>query len=114
MQQVSLIAPEDWALLLAEVRAIRAQLEAAARPTDDYLTLADVATLTRTSQATVRKWIARGKPDQRGHLIKLYTVEFSPGFLRVPRSALVAYGQGLAFNPARLDPLPAGVRTKGA
>ena len=65
---------------------------------DDFLDVQEVATLTRVSTKTVRKWITEGKYDRKGRHIKLYVLEFSPGFPRVPRSALVAYGQGLGYD----------------
>lgn len=69
---------------------------------DDYLDIDQVATLTGFSRKTVRKWIAEGKYDQRGKLIKLFTLEFAPGFPRIPRSALLAFGKGMGFDVGQL------------
>lgn len=71
---------------------------------DDFLDVQEVAALTGVSTKTVRKWIAEGKFDQKGRHIKLYALEFSPGFPRVPRSALVCYGQGLGYDVSKLMP----------
>jgi excisionase family DNA binding protein len=71
---------------------------------DDFLDVQEVAALTGVSTKTVRKWITEGKFDQKGRHIKLYVLEFSPGFPRVPRSALVAYGQGLGYDERQLMP----------
>jgi hypothetical protein len=70
---------------------------------DDYLDIAEVAKLTRTSTKTVTKWLKEGKRDSKGRLIKLYALEFSPGFPRIPRSALVAFGQAQAFDVSTLQ-----------
>ena len=69
---------------------------------DEYLTLSEVAQATRFSERTVKKWIAEGKYDRKGKRITLLAVEFAPGFLRVPRAALLAYGQGVGFTVADL------------
>lgn len=71
---------------------------------DDFLSVAEVAKLTGTSEKTVRKWLSEGKYDQKGQRIKLFALEFSPGFPRIPRSALVAYGRGLGFDVSHLTP----------
>lgn len=105
---VNLLTADDLAPILAELRAIREAQTAAAQPADDYLSVAQVAVATGTSERTVRKWIGEGKPDRRGKIIRLYTLEFSPGFPRVPRSALLAFGQALGFDAAQLQLPPAG------
>ncbi|HEX8505491.1 MAG TPA: helix-turn-helix domain-containing protein [Hymenobacter sp.] len=71
---------------------------------EDFLTLEEAAKATKTTPKTVRKWIEEGKPDQKGNIIKLQALEFSPGFKRIPRAALLAYGQGLGFDVSRLLP----------
>lgn len=103
-----LLTTDDLAPLEALLRQLVVQQTAAAQPADDYLSVDQVATLTGTSTKTVRKWIAEGKPDRKGKIIRLYTLEFSPGFPRVPRSALLAFGQGLGFDAAQLMLPPAG------
>lgn len=104
----SLLTADDLAPIQELLRQILRQQTAAAQPADDYLSVAQVAELTGTSEKTVRKWISAGKYDQGGQLIRLYTLEFSPGFPRVPRSALLAFGQSLGFDPAQLQLPPAG------
>jgi len=105
---VTLLTTDDLAPILAELRAIREAQTAAAQPADDYLSVAQVAVATGVSERTVRKWIATGKPDRRGKIIRLFTLEFSPGFPRVPRSALLAFGQALGFEASQLQLPPAG------
>lgn len=97
-----LLTSDDLAPLFDMVHQILVHQTAAAQPADDFLSVDQVATLTGTSTKTVRKWIAEGKPDRKGKIIRLYTLEFSPGFPRVPRSALVAFGQGMGFDAAQL------------
>jgi excisionase family DNA binding protein len=104
----SLLTADDLAPIQALLRQILAQQTAAAQPADDYLSVAQVAQLTGTSEKTVRKWISQGKYDTRGQLIRLYTLEFSPGFPRVPRSALLAFGQSIGFEATQLALPPAG------
>jgi len=103
-----LLTSDDLAPLEALLRQILEQQTAAAQPADDYLTVEQVATATNSSTKTVRKWIAAGKPDRRGKIIRLYTLEFSPGFPRVPRSALLAFGQAMGFDASQLQLPPAG------
>lgn len=104
------MSPHDIATK-ADLEAISAQILAllekalpALAAQDDFLSVQEVAKLTGTSEKTVRSWIEHGKPDQKGKIIKLYALEFSPGYKRVPRSALVAYGQGLGFDVSKLLP----------
>ncbi len=109
---LNLLTADDLAPILApiltELRAIR-QAQATAQPADDYLSVAQVAFATGTSERTVRKWIEQGKRDRLGQkLIKLFTLEFSPGYVRVPRSALLAFGQGVGFDATQLQLPPAG------
>ena len=74
---------------------------------DDYLTLDEVAAATRVSTRTVKKWVQEGKHDRKGRRIQLFALEFSPGFLRIPRSALLAYGEGVGFSITDLKTIPA-------
>jgi hypothetical protein len=83
-------------LLQAAIPAIAAQ--------DAFYNVEQAAEVAGVSAKTVRKWIAEGKYDQKGHLIKLFTLEFSPGYPRIPRSALVAFGQGIGFDVSQLAP----------
>jgi hypothetical protein len=106
----NVVTAEDLATIQALLLQILEQQTAAAQPVDDYLSLAQVAYLTGTTEKTVRKWIAVGKPDHKGKTIKLYTLEFSPGFPRIPRSALLAFGQGLGFDAAQLALPVAGAK----
>ncbi len=76
---------------------------------DDYLSLDQVAELTGFNRKTVKKWIDEGKYNQQGKLIKLFILEFAPGFPRVPRSALVAFGRGVGFDVGQLT-APPGMR----
>jgi len=103
MQHVTLLTAEDLAPIQADIQIIKEHLLAGVRPTDDYLNVAQVAALTSTSERTVRKWITHGKPNQKGKLVRLFVIEFSPGYPRVPRSALLAYGLGLVFGPQHLQ-----------
>lgn len=105
---LNVLTPEDIAPMYDLLRQLLVQQTAAAQPADDYLSVDQVASLTGTSTKTVRKWIAEGKADRKGKIIRLFTLEFSPGFPRVPRSALVAFGQGLGFDAAQLMLPPAG------
>jgi len=108
MITASLLTADDLAPLVDLVRQILVQQTAAAQPADDYLSVAQVAAATGTSERTVRKWISEGKRDRKGRLITLFTLEFSPGFPRVPRSALLAFGQGVGFDASQLQLPPAG------
>ena len=105
---VTLLTTDDLAPMLAALRAMREAQSAAAQPADDYLSVAQGAVATGVSERTVRKWIGEGKPDRKGKIIRLFTLEFSPGFPRVPRSALLAFGQALGFEAAQLTLPPAG------
>ena len=105
---LTLLTTEDLAPLQAALHQILTQMQAAAQPADDYLSVAQVAAATGTSERTVRKWISEGKRDRKGRLITLFTLEFSPGFPRVPRSALLAFGQGVGFDASQLQLPPAG------
>jgi hypothetical protein len=105
---LTVLTPEDLVPLYELLRQVLAQQTAAAQPADDYLSVDQVATLTGVSTKTVRKWIAEGKPDHQGKIVRLYTLEFSPGYPRVPRSALLAFGQGQGFEAAQLVLPPAG------
>jgi len=105
---LNVLTPEDLAPLYDMLRQILVQQTAAAQPADDYLSVEQVASLTGTSAKTVRKWITAGKYAGNGQLIRLFTLEFSPGFPRVPRSALVAFGQAQGFDAAQLTLPPAG------
>jgi hypothetical protein len=107
MSAFPFLTPDDLAPLLDELRAIRQLAATGAQPADDYLSIDTVAGLTETSARTVRKWIKEGKYDDGGQLIKLYTLEFSPGMLRVPRSALLAFGQAMGFDASKLALPPA-------
>jgi hypothetical protein len=109
---LTILTTDDLAPVLAELRAIREALAAGAQPADDYLSIDQVAATTGTSARTVRKWIKEGKYDLKGRLIKLFTLEFSPGMARIPRSALLAFGQALGFDAAQL-PLPPARATAG-
>lgn len=109
---LTILTADDLAPVLAELRALREAMTASAQPADDYLTIDQVAATTSTSARTVRKWIKEGKYDASGKLLKLYTLEFSPGMVRVPRSALLAFGQALGFDAAHL-PLPPARATAG-
>jgi hypothetical protein len=106
----TVLTSEDLAPIEALLRQVLAQQTAAVQPADDYLSVAQVAQLTGTSEKTVRKWISHGKPALKGKIIKLYTLEFSPGFPRIPRSALLAFGQGLGFDAAQLTLPVAGAK----
>ncbi len=84
-------------------KALAAALPAIAAP-DAFYSVEQAAEVAGVSAKTVRKWVAEGKYDRSGHLVKLFALEFSPGFPRIPRSALVAYGRGLGFDVATLAP----------
>lgn len=105
---LQLLTPDDLAPIEALLRQVLVQQTAAAQPADDYLSIDQVAAATHTSARTVRKWIAVGKHDAAGNLLRLYTLEFSPGMVRVPRSALLAFGQQQGFDAAQLPLPPAG------
>jgi hypothetical protein len=108
MQTLALLTADDLAPIQNLLLQVLQQQQAAAQPADDYLSVAQVAAATGTSERTVRKWIDEGKRDAKGRLIRLFTLEFSPGYPRIPRSALLAYGQALAFDAAQLQLPPAG------
>ncbi|QNE38596.1 helix-turn-helix domain-containing protein [Hymenobacter sp. NBH84] len=93
------------ALLLKMQQLLQTTLPAPALP-DDYLTIDEVAELTRFNRKTVAKWISEGKYDQRGKLIHLFTLEFAPGKPHIPRSALIAFGQAIGFDTKQLTQPP--------
>ena len=109
MSPQDLLTKADLADFAAQLTSLLKQMVPAVTATDDFLTVQEVALLTRKSEKTVRKWIAEGKRDQQGKIITLFKLEFSPGIPSIPRSALVAYGQGLGFDVSQLKPeqLPA-------
>ena len=99
-----LVTKADLTALAESLTLMLTKVLPAVTASDDFLDVQEVASLTGVSTKTVRKWIAEGKRDQKGRHIKLYVLEFSPGFPRVPRSALVAYGQGLGYDVRQLLP----------
>ncbi|GAB2954619.1 hypothetical protein GCM10027048_20120 [Hymenobacter coalescens] len=103
-----LVTKGDLDALAKRLEALLAPAAGAPPPAagDDYLSIDEVAQLTGFNRKTVQKWIAQGKYDRKGKLITLYTLEFAPGFPRIPRSALVAFGQGVGFDTSRLMPPP--------
>lgn len=109
MSPQDLLTKADLALFSERLTTLLQQVLPAVAAQDDFLTVEEAATLAKTSTKTVRTWIDHGKPDQKGKIIKLFTLEFSPGYKRIPRSALVAYGQGLGFDVSQLkhEQLPA-------
>jgi hypothetical protein len=60
---------------------------------DPLLTVQEAAEYTRYTRRTVDGWIKEGKPDQQGRIVRLQTLEFSPGQHRIPLSALLAFGK---------------------
>lgn len=107
MQTVSFLTADDLAPLMAMVQQVLAN-QSAAQPADDYLPVEQVAALTHTSVHTVRKWLKEGKADQKGKTIKLFALEFSPGYPRIPRSALLAFGQAQGFDASMLTRVATG------
>ena len=96
----------DLTALLLRVEQLLQQKAPVPATVDDYLTLEEVAEATRFSTKTVKKWVTEGKDDRKGKLIRLLALEFSPGFLRIPRSALLAFGEGVGMSVADLKNLP--------
>ncbi|WP_375435061.1 helix-turn-helix transcriptional regulator [uncultured Hymenobacter sp.] len=96
----------DLDALFSRFTQLLSQAAPAAAPSDEYLTLEEVATATRVSVRTVKKWVTEGKYDPKGHRITLYALEFTPGILRIPRAALLAYGQAIGFTIADLKTAP--------
>lgn len=88
----------DLEQLYARLTQLLTAPAAPATGPDEYLTLEEVAKATRVSTRTVKKWVQEGKADRRGKIVQLFALEFSPGFLRIPRAALLAYGEGLGFT----------------
>jgi len=111
---VNLPTTEDLAAhtaLLLEVREeLRLVRQLLARPPDEFLTLDEVAAKVKKSRKTVLSWIQEGKYDAGGRLIKLQTVEGTPGYRLVPVAALHAFLQNLDFDLAQLplatNPVP--------
>lgn len=108
MVTLPLLTADDLAPIQTLLQQILQQQTAAAQPADDYLTVDQVAAITHTSARTVRKWLDEGKRDQKGKLIQLFRLEFSPGYVRIPRSALLAFGQAQGFDASQLPLPPAG------
>lgn len=100
----------DALLHRLEQRLAAVTTPAAPAALEEYLTLDEVATATRVSTKTVKKWVHEGKYDRKGKLIRLLALEFSPGYLRIPRSALLAYGEGLGFTVQDLRQPPPAMR----
>lgn len=96
----------DLEQLLARMTALLQAPAALPAASDEYLTLEEVAKATRVSTRTVKKWVQEGKYDRKGRHIQLLALEFSPGFLRIPRSALLAYGEGVGFSINDLKSVP--------
>ena len=107
MRPDELATKADLEQLYARLAQLLTAAPAAPVPADEYLTLEEVATATRVSVRTVKKWVEEGKHDRRGKLVTLFALEFSPGFKRIPRAALVAYGEGLGFSIQNLKEIPA-------
>ncbi|TGE26911.1 helix-turn-helix domain-containing protein [Hymenobacter metallicola] len=96
----------DLEQLLLKLEQRLAAAQPATPAADEYLTLDEVAKATRTSVRTVKKWITEGKYDLKGKRITLFALEFSDGYYRVPRAALVAYGSKMGFTAADLTTIP--------
>jgi hypothetical protein len=96
----------DLQALLARIEQMLAPAAAAPTPIDEYLTLDEVALATRTSVRTVKKWITEGKHDLSGKRIFLFKLEFSEGYMRVPKAALVAFGLAQGFSISDLNSIP--------
>ncbi|RDC63308.1 MerR family transcriptional regulator [Adhaeribacter pallidiroseus] len=60
---------------------------------EKYFTLDGAAEFTGHDRSTVKKWINKGKLDNNGKLVKLPTSEFAPGFPRIAKSDLIAFGR---------------------
>ncbi|WP_201980395.1 helix-turn-helix domain-containing protein [Hymenobacter rubidus] len=84
-------------------KLLQAALPVIAAP-DAFYSLEQAAEVAGVSVRTVRKWLTEGKYDEKGKRFKLFALEFSPGYPRIPRSALLAYGRGLAFDASQLLP----------
>ncbi|MGY2132293.1 hypothetical protein ACW9KT_08690 [Hymenobacter sp. HD11105] len=69
---------------------------------DTFHSIDEVATMAGVNRKTVEKWVKVGKPDRKGKIIHLATLEFSPGFPRIPYAALLAFGQGVGFDLTKL------------
>ncbi|OWP62913.1 hypothetical protein CDA63_11890 [Hymenobacter amundsenii] len=106
MRPDELATKADLEQLFARMAQLLATPAAPATGPDEYLTLEEVATATRVSTRTVKKWVQEGKADRRGKLVQLFALEFSPGFLRIPRAALLAYGEGIGFTIHDLKEMP--------
>lgn len=107
MQPSDLVTKADLEQLYSRLEQLLQKPAAAPVASEEYLTLDEVAAATRVSTRTVKKWVNEGKYDRRGRHIQLLALEFSPGFLRIPRSALLAYGEGVGFSISDLKSPPA-------
>jgi excisionase family DNA binding protein len=96
----------DLLELLHKMQELLSTAPKSTAPADDYLTIDEVAELTRFNRRTVAKWISEGKYDRKGKLIRLFTLEFAPNKPRIPRSALVAFGQAIGFDTSKLVTVP--------
>ena len=102
MLTASLLTADDLTPMLDMMRQILSNQQAAAQPTDDYLSVEQVAEVTGFGPKTVRKWMEKGKAGLNGQIIKLFFLEFAPGYPRIPRSALLAFGLSQGFDAAQL------------
>lgn len=98
MRPDELATKADLEQLYERMAQLLPALAVPAASPDEYLTLEEVATATRVSVRTVKKWVTEGKKDRKGKHVQLFALEFSLGYLRIPRSALLAYGEGVGFN----------------
>lgn len=102
MITASLLTSDDLAPMFDMLRQILANQQATPQLADDYLSIEQVSEATGFSTKIVRKWLKTGKAGLDGKIIKLFALEFSPGYPRIPRSALVAFGLAQGFDESRL------------
>ncbi|GAA3953775.1 helix-turn-helix domain-containing protein [Hymenobacter algoricola] len=88
----------DLDALLSQIQQLLPAPAAAPASSDEYLTPEEVAKATRFSVRTVKKWIHEGKFGLNGKRVYLFALEFSPGLQRIPKAALLAYGQSMGFT----------------
>ena len=91
---------------LAQIDARFATLKEQPAPNKELLSVPEVATWTKFTEAEVQQWITYGQPGRDGGHVLLSTVEVLPGCHLISTAAVYAYGMQVPFDDTSLLPGP--------